>query len=248
MSSPSPNTIVPLPWDSELLGFPVAAINARNLAEAALYPLVAAASAQGIRLLYLFVPPGQDKVTAVLGPAAGPAYANLTLHWQRLEEPLVSSVSPFIQPAPTLTADLEELALQSGAWSRFRRDPRLAPTVFPSLYRRWLHRAFTAPGYEVLQYQALSQPIQGLLTLATAARHTIVDLLAVDAGARGQGLGRQLLEAARQRALQQGHAEIQVTTQLDNAGACRFYESCGFGPGSVTNIYHLWLDHLAMPG
>ena len=64
-------------------------------------------------------------------------------------------------------------------------------------------------------------------------------LLAV--AARRQGIGQQLVEAARQKAHHWGCPTLQVVTQRDNEPACRFYAQCGFELVREEHIYHLWL-------
>lgn len=44
----------------------------------------------------------------------------------------------------------------------------------------------------------------------------------------GRGIGTPLVEAATDRAIRDGFAVVTVSTEVDNAGALRFYEACGF--------------------
>jgi dTDP-4-amino-4,6-dideoxy-D-galactose acyltransferase len=64
----------------------------------------------------------------------------------------------------------------------------------------------------------------------------------VDRTARGKGIGNHLMNAAVARAREWGVDQIDVVTQQDNVGACRFYERCGFVPEKSENIYHIWID------
>lgn len=50
----------------------------------------------------------------------------------------------------------------------------------------------------------------------------------VAAGQRGQGLGRQLIEQALQRARQRGCELVQLTTDKQRPEALRFYQQLGF--------------------
>ncbi|MEZ0326533.1 MAG: GNAT family N-acetyltransferase [Fimbriimonas sp.] len=45
---------------------------------------------------------------------------------------------------------------------------------------------------------------------------------------RGRGVGRRLLDCAREWAIQRGCVEMRVETQDTNVAACRFYRSLGF--------------------
>jgi ribosomal protein S18 acetylase RimI-like enzyme len=56
--------------------------------------------------------------------------------------------------------------------------------------------------------------------------------LFVTAEARGSGLGRELVEAALERARERGCARILLDTNESNEAALRLYESVGFRSGS----------------
>jgi ribosomal protein S18 acetylase RimI-like enzyme len=52
--------------------------------------------------------------------------------------------------------------------------------------------------------------------------------IVVDIDFRGQGIGRVLMEKAKDWARGMELAGLMVETQTNNVGACRFYEICGF--------------------
>lgn len=56
----------------------------------------------------------------------------------------------------------------------------------------------------------------------------IVDDVIVDADARGQGIGRRMMEFAMQRAREKGCYKLALTTNVKRTAAHRFYESLGF--------------------
>jgi dTDP-4-amino-4,6-dideoxy-D-galactose acyltransferase len=94
---------------------------------------------------------------------------------------------------------------------------------------------FDSPG------QAPHGPAVGLLTLSIKQERVDIGLLAVDEHFRGQRIGQQLVQAAKQRTAAWGLPELQVVTQLDNERACNFYRHCGFQVDTVEHVYHLWL-------
>ena len=55
-----------------------------------------------------------------------------------------------------------------------------------------------------------------------------IDELVVRQTDRGTGVGRALLEVVIAECRQLGCAEVEATTEFDNARARRFYQSCGF--------------------
>ncbi len=56
----------------------------------------------------------------------------------------------------------------------------------------------------------------------------LIDELVVDEGARGQGVGRALIQAAIEWARAQACSEVEVSTEMDNTAAQAFYRRLGF--------------------
>jgi len=61
----------------------------------------------------------------------------------------------------------------------------------------------------------------------------------VDEQARGQGIGRRLVEELLARGRAEGWAEVSVSTMPENAGAQRFYRSLGLTDEAVYLERHL---------
>ena len=244
MSAPA-NALHFLAWDSDYLGFGVARLEADVLAPGELNRLVAEARAAGLRLLYLIAAPA-DATSNATARAVGAWLADRKVTFAMPVAPAektAAAFGPVIQATTTWTAQLESLALQSGEYSRFRRDTNFDPTVFTGLYQRWLRNSLSHEiAREVLVFDAeRTGHALGLLTLGLKNGRADIGLLAVDAQARGHRIGQQLVAAARQRTAAWGLGELQVVTQLDNEPACAFYRHCGFRERQVEHIYHFWL-------
>jgi ribosomal protein S18 acetylase RimI-like enzyme len=88
------------------------------------------------------------------------------------------------------------------------------------------------------EYLLGGDPPSGVLQLRfrhavwTGADDAHLEDLFVSAGARGSGLGRQLVEAALERARERGAARILLDTNESNEAALRLYRSVGFRSGS----------------
>ncbi len=233
-----------LAWDSGFLGFPVARLVARHLSASALAAVVADSRGAGIRLIYLVAEPA-DAETAAAARQAGAWLADQKVTFARQTQDLTGDLVPDstqIEIATAFTPQLERLAWQSGEFSRFRRDELFAPHVFPALYSHWLRASL---GGELARVVLASVPPTGaetgLLTLSEQHGRASIGLLAVAVAARGLGVGRQLVAAARQQAQQWGCAALQVVTQRANGPACQFYTRCGFELVREEHLYHLWL-------
>ncbi len=73
------------------------------------------------------------------------------------------------------------------------------------------------------------------------ARAWILNDLYVSPEARRQGVGRQLMEAARQKAVEMDAAWIELATAKDNDRAQALYRSCGYRKDEVYDRFKLSL-------
>jgi ribosomal protein S18 acetylase RimI-like enzyme len=72
--------------------------------------------------------------------------------------------------------------------------------------------------------------------------YAYVEDIAVAAEFRRHGVGRALIDQAKQWARQKQFPGIMLETQNNNVQACRFYESCGFQIGGFDNMLYRGLD------
>lgn len=233
-----------LPWDSEWLGFPVARLMTGAVGTTLdIATTVGQCRADGIRLLYLLTD-SADAAASAAAQAVGARLADVRLTYQL---PLAKAVSPAILPpgialarATVLTPSLEELAWQSGEYSRFRRDDRIGDRAFRALYTRWLCQAL-AEGVVWLAATG-SEETAGMLAFEAGDHGTAsIALLAVAPTARRRRIGQCLVQMAALEARHRGCAELRVVTQGANQPARQLYEQCGFGLLRTQHCYHLWL-------
>ena len=128
--------------------------------------------------------------------------------------------------------------MQSGAYSRFRRDTRIGGPAFASLYQQWLQRCLN---HGTVWAAGVDNITVGLLAFAARDDYASIELVAVDPLSQGQGIGRALVQAAAQEARQNGFARLQVVTQKANQPAQALYQGCGFRLAQAQHVYHLWL-------
>lgn len=136
---------------------------------------------------------------------------------------------------------LYDLAIQSGHYSRFSTDPNISRSSFERLYKIWLERSVNRDISDEVYVYETDDLVRGFITLGIKSGRPDIGLVAVNAKDRSLGIGALLLQAAENWALTQNNShEIQVVTQGENKGACRFYEKNGYSIDSVTYIYHWW--------
>ena len=92
-------------------------------------------------------------------------------------------------------------------------------------------------------------PIVGTISLVTfdvpSGRRAAIEDLVVDSSARGQGIGRRLLERALDAARSKGAVKVQLTSRPSRVAANALYRRAGFSLRE-TNCYSLQFDSLAL--
>ena len=230
--------VLPLAWDSEFFGFPIAQLAARRLDARALDAAVAACRARGVRCAYLLLDADDDHGSG-LAQAAGFVLRDVRLTFERPLDgvPAAAGAADAIAPArPHQLASLEALARSELAHTRFLTDPG-----FPAARSRELYAAFVRRGMD-------GAPERRTLTDAHAGGVVVcrldgeggvgaIELIAVDRAQRGRGLATALLTAALRDFADAGLHAATVATQAANVASQRLYQRAGFR----TRDAHLWL-------
>ena len=147
-------------------------------------------------------------------------------------EPYSSSL-PFSQ--------LEKLAVQSGAFSRFALDNRFPHEKFTALYKTWIRKSVSGEMANEVLVIRQHDHIAGMVTLSNKNGIGDIGLIAVDKKFRGRKFGQQLIWDAQRWFILHGCHTAQVVTQGDNLPACRLYEKCGYHDIKIEFYYHFWL-------
>lgn len=215
-----------LPFDSSLFGYPVGKTivpqswDERDfLEEAKAFQLVYIFSQSELRVESEFVRLADIKTTfakELIGPDFG--FYGLERHQGDLDGQLVN------------------LALESGAYSRFKLDNRMVKEEFEKLYSLWIRKAWE--NREIL----CSPAKEAMVTVSVDGLIGKIGLLAVDPGHRGQGWGKTLVKAAENYALEKGARQLIIPTQLGNSPACKLYQSMGYKLEQKEYIYHYWQE------
>lgn len=247
----STQPLAPLTWDTRHFGFPVAEIRQPALSDESLGQALDMARQQGVVLVYWStaverkLPPGllqtyggaraDEKATFVAelsptqGPAeveAGPAKPRVTLY-------------PRGEPTPRLLA----LGIAAGAHSRFARDGRVPRDRFEAMYRIWMERSVRRELADAVLLAILpgaDREPAGLVTIRRTGQEASIGLLAVLESARGQGVGKCLMEGAHRWMAAHGVFRSRVVTQLTNEPACKLYRRSGYRRHEVKHVYHFW--------
>jgi dTDP-4-amino-4,6-dideoxy-D-galactose acyltransferase len=235
-----------LEWDSSFFGFPVARIRPNSLDKTELSAILRQLREAGIVLAYWFA--ADDDASIETAREFGGFFADrkttyvTELSGRSLDLPLSSEQIEFYG-ASTPSPELEVLAVESGAMSRFRVDPRIPRGKFDELYRIWIREIVSGKlGDGTMIAKDPNGAISGFVTLGEKNGRADIGLLAVWAWARGRNVARQLVRAAQREFVSRGFAVGQVVTQGQNLPACRLYEACGYRIEKIELVFHFWLQ------
>jgi dTDP-4-amino-4,6-dideoxy-D-galactose acyltransferase len=163
----------------------------------------------------------------------------------------VKNINDSILPQPLikeyikteLTDDLIELAIQSGVYSRFKKDVNITESKFEELYKLWIEKLVSKNNNEIILINETNDKINGFLSLGKKNNRADLIMGAVDKNSRGLGIGKQLFLEAERIAHQKGYKEIQIVTQGLNKPACELYKKLGYKIEKEEYIYHLWKNN-----
>ena len=238
-----------LPFDSELFGFPVAVSPEGGSTERELATILTTAKGQDVGLVYVMRPQPLD--ADLLHRLGGrlvdrkTCLAKTSLDQSRSSDAgrAESEVQVVEYEGDEVEPALVELAITSGALSRFRIDDRVPDGIFETLYRTWIERSVR---HEIADAVLVARDSNSdLVGMITIGRHRAVraniGLVAVAPSAQGKGVGKALLAAAERYCIAHGFRELQVVTQGENVAAIRLYGAGGFNVESVVAFHHFWL-------
>jgi len=249
-SGASSEEFVILDWDSAHFGFPVARINS-SVAFWSLDGIAERMRNHGIVLAYFNVgtrvPSISDEALSRLGGRLVDQRVTYTARltsddWANLEPELDHDHFHIAEyRSVEVASSLRRLALESGAFSRFRLDPQIPQGVFEAIYDAWIRRSVAREIADEVLTANEDDRIIGFVTVRAGGPLGEIGLLAVDASARGRGVGLSLVRAAHSAMLRHGCTQARVATQKDNLGACAVYQSAGYVVSEVERVYHFWL-------
>nr|WP_255502196.1 GNAT family N-acetyltransferase [Algoriphagus sp. AK58] len=84
----------------------------------------------------------------------------------------------------------------------------------------------------------LAQNQAGFVSCSISGKMAQIGLIAVDKNQRGKGLGKKLVRAAEDFALQSGAQTMTIGTQQANVPASRLYQSLGYELVERMYVYH----------
>jgi ribosomal protein S18 acetylase RimI-like enzyme len=127
----------------------------------------------------------------------------------------------------TAETQVAELAGRSFKFSRFHRDENFPAGIADKIKAGWARNFFIGKRGECMIVADSDDGIKGFLQLLREGTRTLViDLIAVDEGARHKGIASDMITFAEQNC---GEMEwMRVGTQITNEPSMMMYEKLGF--------------------
>ena len=235
-----------LDWDTNFFGFGVGMVLVARLPVAELRRLLAEAREGGVTLVYWASDPTDLESQEAASVMGGCLVDRKTRYFKKTtgtSSAVVDELTPRIEEyqGQDSTPALEALALQSGAFSRFRVDEKFPRERFEALYREWIRKSVNRQLADAILVARDGDDLAGMVTVVRHQSIGEIGLLAVEGRIRGRRLGEALVHASDRWFADHGCREWRVVTQGDNTPACRLYEKCGCSVMDVTFFYHFWL-------
>jgi dTDP-4-amino-4,6-dideoxy-D-galactose acyltransferase len=224
-------TIQSLQWDSDLFGYQVGKLELNGMPTRDEL-IDSQNAARKYRLVYVY--------SAI--PLPSEQLVDCRVEFMKSIRPGITDLDPegFIAYHGSPTDELIELALLSGAYSRFKTDTRFQDGEFEKLYRIWLERSVSGEIADIVYVKMDKGKIAGMITLKSTEKGGMIGLVAVAPDCQGKGHGRALIDRAERYGALNSWEWISVATQQSNQPAMQFYLSCGYLKSRTTYIYHWW--------
>lgn len=137
-------------------------------------------------------------------------------------------------------ADVNQLAYESGKYSRFQLDHKINQKKFFEMYDLWVVNSLNKKFADGVYLFVEEAKAVGFVTYKISDRYATIGLIAVSPNHQGKGIGKKLLQTVENELLKMNIFELRIPTQEANKQACFFYEKLGYKKFEVININHFW--------
>lgn len=141
-----------------------------------------------------------------------------------------------------VTPELEQLAYESGVYSRFHVDDKFPDTLFKKLYKKWIQNSIRKKSADMV-FVCLNNRMKpiGFVTVKQHKDTSHIGLISVAKQYRKKHIGSSLLQQAIQWSHMKQCKYMTITTQFDNTSAMNLYKRCGFKITEKIYYYHYWI-------
>lgn len=223
----APDSVTDQPFDAAFLGGPVWRLDDPADAE----PVVAAARAAGVRLVFCRTDVGVD-----LFAAGFRRVEELVTYEKALSgaAPMPPSVRIATPEDAEPVADLAETAFRFDRW---HADPHIPDFAADAFKAAWMANNVRGRADSVLLAVDEGGTVQGFNAVLLRDDTAVVDLIAVAAEAQGRGIGTSLLRAAEAHYAPRAR-RIRIGTQANNTTSRRLYERLDYREAAHAATWH----------
>ncbi|MDN4012425.1 GNAT family N-acetyltransferase [Chryseobacterium gambrini] len=134
-----------------------------------------------------------------------------------------------------------QLAYESGKYSRFLLDSKFGEAKFRDLYQLWVRNSLNKK-FAIKTFFTKDKNLgaTGFVTVQQSNATAKIGLIAIHPELQGQGIGKHLLKKAEIYCKENAMTEMDIPTQEQNAGACRFYQKMGYVVKERIILKHFW--------
>lgn len=141
---------------------------------------------------------------------------------------------------PLSLEDLNQLAYESGKFSRFKLDLKFNNLDFYRLYDEWIINSLNKKIASKVFFIQEENEVLGFVTISITDNIAKIGLIAVSKNYQGKGLGKELLNFTENFCIENQVDYLEIPTQLENIPACNFYKKQGYQINEILIIKHLW--------
>jgi dTDP-4-amino-4,6-dideoxy-D-galactose acyltransferase len=231
-----------LEWDTAFFGRRIARVEPTTLTQREMHEVLQWCESAAIQGLYWQVSPNAPS-SIRLAEDNHFRFVDIRLSFERTLSDVLSQHSHLNirESRPEDIPQLKQIATGSYTDSRFYFDPHFTREQSDALYQTWVEKS--CQGYADAVLVALSsEQVQGFITCSLQADEGIIGLVGVSSSARGQGVGKTIIEAALRWFADRGCHRVSVITQGRNIAAQRLYQRSGFVTRSLELWYHRWSE------
>ena len=236
------NDIEILKWDSDFFDMRIARFDLSKNSN--IQDILNTLQSQNIQLAYVFEPEDLHIVNHKILQAFKGVLSDKKITFRKElyhHNQVKKSPNIRINFYTTTNSKLEELAIISGNYSRFKTDPNISDSLFRRFYKTWIRNSINKSIADyVISYHEKDE-LLGYVTLKIDEKIGKIGIIAVIDSLQGKGIGTQLLNQTYTICTEHYIKELEVVTQLDNKRACQFYLNNGFAKLKMERVYHFWL-------
>lgn len=234
-------------WDSNFFDLGVAKFIPKKLEKEDFKKILESMKNKGVHLVYCIIHPHDQKTQQLVQSFGGYLVDNKTtfvkkVYQDEMDFPSFTNFEITEYPHNISNSIMDNLAVQSGVYSRFKIDPKITIEKFTELYKLWISNSVSKKIADIVFVAKKDEEIVGMITLKKKGDQGEIGLIAVQPHVRGMGIGKALIQKSLSWFQLEKCKYVYVATQQNNVNAVKLYKNSGFHIEKIESFYHIWLN------